>query len=213
MARETGTVRQERALRTREAILDAAAEVFDAHGYAGAGLAAIIERAGIAKGALYFHFDSKEQLARILIDEQFQLAPSEDSYCEGMQGLIDLTYQVATSIAEQHRVRAAIRLVIEHTSFTSPLADPYLQWMRIVSRFLAAASGRGQLRHGVDPDRAAWLIVSCFTGVQLVSEVLTGRCDLAGRIGDLWANLGPGLVTAAWARRLQWAGRQPAVVS
>ena len=62
--------RQERAVRTRHAVIRAAAEVFAERGYAAATIAEILDRAGVTKGALYFHFDSKEALARGVIEAQ-----------------------------------------------------------------------------------------------------------------------------------------------
>ncbi|MYS41937.1 TetR family transcriptional regulator [Streptomyces sp. SID5998] len=60
---------QERARRTREKVLTAAAEVFAAQGYDRATLTAVAERIGMTKGALYGHFPSKRSLAGALIDE------------------------------------------------------------------------------------------------------------------------------------------------
>lgn len=62
--------RQERAVRTRRAILEAAAAVFDERGYEAATIADILARAGVTKGALYFHFSSKQELAQGVLDEQ-----------------------------------------------------------------------------------------------------------------------------------------------
>jgi AcrR family transcriptional regulator len=47
---------------TRQRILDAAARVFRAKGYAGARLADIAAEAGMQAGSLYYHFDSREDL-------------------------------------------------------------------------------------------------------------------------------------------------------
>jgi AcrR family transcriptional regulator len=62
-------VRQQRAGRRdavsghkRELILKAAREVFEAEGLEGASLRAIAARAGYTPAALYFHFDSKEEI-------------------------------------------------------------------------------------------------------------------------------------------------------
>jgi len=64
---------QERAERTRAAILDAAAAVFDDRGYAGATLSDIIAVANVTKGAMYFHFSSKEKIAHAIVAEQFEV--------------------------------------------------------------------------------------------------------------------------------------------
>src|SRR3954469_23777145 len=61
--------RQARALATRGAILAAAAEEFAAASYHQASLSRILERSGVTKGALYFHFVSKESIALAVVDE------------------------------------------------------------------------------------------------------------------------------------------------
>ncbi|MFD6749883.1 TetR family transcriptional regulator, partial [Streptomyces anthocyanicus] len=55
--------KQDRAIRTRQTILDAAAQVFEKQGYQAATITEILKVAGVTKGALYFHFQSKEELA------------------------------------------------------------------------------------------------------------------------------------------------------
>ena len=61
---------QARAVEPRAAIIRAAADVFGAVGYGGASMADICVAAGLTKGALYFHFESKETLALAVIDVQ-----------------------------------------------------------------------------------------------------------------------------------------------
>ncbi len=60
---------QARSEATRQKILDAAIDLFSEVGYAAAELGEIIERAGMTKGALYHHFDSKEALATAIIEQ------------------------------------------------------------------------------------------------------------------------------------------------
>lgn len=53
---------QEQAAETREAVLRAARQLFASQGYAAATVAAIAEAAGVTKGALFHHFENKEEL-------------------------------------------------------------------------------------------------------------------------------------------------------
>ena len=55
--------RQARSEATRRKIIDSAVDLINEIGYPAAGLGDIIERAELTKGALYYHFDSKEALA------------------------------------------------------------------------------------------------------------------------------------------------------
>jgi len=52
---------------TRARILDAALELFSAHGFDGTTLQQIADRLGFTKAALYYHFRSKDDLLRALI--------------------------------------------------------------------------------------------------------------------------------------------------
>lgn len=60
----------ERRAQTRAAVLDAAYEVFARDGYHAATLAAIATRAEVSKGALYYSFDSKEDLFLSMLQER-----------------------------------------------------------------------------------------------------------------------------------------------
>lgn len=57
----------------RDRILDAAAKVFAAEGFAGATIDAIGQAAGFTKGAVYSNFESKDELFLALLDREFEL--------------------------------------------------------------------------------------------------------------------------------------------
>jgi AcrR family transcriptional regulator len=61
----------------REALLAAAAELFAQRGFRGASVDDIAERAGYSKGALYWHFHSKDELFFALMDESVD-APTHE---------------------------------------------------------------------------------------------------------------------------------------
>ncbi len=66
MARRTsakrGSWEWSRTAQTRRSMLDAARQVFAEHGFAGAGVADVVERAGSSVGSLYHHFGGKAEL-------------------------------------------------------------------------------------------------------------------------------------------------------
>ncbi len=53
---------------TRQRILDVSAELFVDQGYDGTSLREIAERLGVTKAALYYHFSSKDQILRALLE-------------------------------------------------------------------------------------------------------------------------------------------------
>lgn len=59
---------QQRAIKTRAGVITAAAHEFADRGYAGASINSIIANSTSTKGALYFHFPSKEALAEAVLD-------------------------------------------------------------------------------------------------------------------------------------------------
>src|SRR5688500_12539426 len=61
--------RSARKARTRAALLDAAAKVYAARGFAGATLDDVAEEAGFTKGAVYAHFGSQDNLLIALMEE------------------------------------------------------------------------------------------------------------------------------------------------
>ena len=53
---------------TREALVQAARELFGAQGYAATSTEDVVARAGVTKGALYHHFNGKEDLFRAVLE-------------------------------------------------------------------------------------------------------------------------------------------------
>ncbi|MGQ0838762.1 ScbR family autoregulator-binding transcription factor [Actinokineospora sp.] len=186
---------QERAERTRTQILDAAAAVIDQHGFQGARLSGILAEAGVTKGAFYFHFSSKEELAHALVDEQFSVdtVPPEPE-AHGLQQVINLTHQLADALLTNVRVRASVRLTVETGSFAAPRPEPYLRWIEVARKHLEVARERGDLHLALDLTAVATWVSGSFLGIQIQSEVLTSRADVHERITDMWSIALPGLV-------------------
>jgi AcrR family transcriptional regulator len=185
--------RQVRAERTRNAILDAAAVVFDERGFNGASLSEILAKAGVTKGALYFHFSSKEELAQAIIEELWTDLPAVGEGEPGLQTLIDMSHVFGHNLWKNVRVRASNRLVGEAT-FAAPAPDVYRRWNGIINDVLKAAQARGDIRKDLDTERVAVWLGGTFLGIQTQSGILTGRTDIHERITDMWEICLPGLV-------------------
>src|SRR4029077_229865 len=77
--------RTDRKAQTRRCLLESAAELFAAKGYAQAGLDEIAEQAGMTKGAVYSNFTSKADLALAVLDE-LALGPALAIFSQGDAG-------------------------------------------------------------------------------------------------------------------------------
>lgn len=203
---------QERAVRTRELILHAAAEVFDECGYAGTSITRILERAGSTQGAMYFHFKSKEDLARAVIVGQAQGLELPEKPA-GLQQLVDLTFRLAFELQSNVLLRAGVRLAAEQEESGLSEYSAYEWWIEQFRRELDEAGRRGELLPEVDEAEFARVLVAGFTGTQVMSQIATRRADLPERIASLWRYLLPGVAPAEVRERLVVAvdrGRMPA---
>jgi AcrR family transcriptional regulator len=67
--------REESKAQTRKTLLNSAAEVFSRFGFHGASIDMVAEAAGFTKGAVYAHFQNKEELYLALLDEHLSGNP------------------------------------------------------------------------------------------------------------------------------------------
>ncbi|KES04397.1 gamma-butyrolactone-binding protein [Streptomyces toyocaensis] len=192
--------RQERAIRTRRTILEAAAAVFDERGYTSATIGEILERAGVTKGALYFHFGSKEELALGVFEEQ--LAISLPPQSSKLQELVDSGLVLALRLRTEPLVRASVGLALDQGALGLDRTPAFGMWIDQTTRQLAEAKARGELLPHVDATETAELLVASFSGVQLLSQLRCQRQDLEHRVVVLFQHMLPGVAVPAVLARL-----------
>ncbi|MDI3389870.1 ScbR family autoregulator-binding transcription factor [Streptomyces sp. B-S-A8] len=191
--------RQERAIRTRRAVLEAAAKVFGEYGYSAATVSDILKVAGMTKGALYFHFDSKEALARGIIEAQVeQLLPPQDLK---VQEWVDQGMMLAYQLPRDPVVHAGAVLS------SDPLGREHYgsAWPKLIERSvqtLAEAKERGEIHGHVVPQQTGELLASAFHGVQLFSQLEVGLRDIEVRVSGLYEHIMPAIATPAVLTRL-----------
>jgi AcrR family transcriptional regulator len=199
---EAPMAQQERAVRTRRAILEAAAAVFDERGYEAATIADILDRAGVTKGALYFHFSSKQTLAQGVLNEQFAegggVPPRE---CR-LQELIDVGLLLAYRMKRDPMLSAGARLSLGPDMRDAFGGGSVPGWLKIVEELLVQAREQGELLPHIDPSETAWALCAGWTGVQIYSQTLTNRDDIEMRVAQLYQHLYPSIATPAVLARL-----------
>ncbi|MEU8432031.1 ScbR family autoregulator-binding transcription factor [Streptomyces sp. NPDC029216] len=192
-------VKQERAARTRESLVRAAAEVFAEKGFTAASIAAISRRAGVTSGALHFHFDGKASLA-LAVEERAVRTLCEAAAVEGepegaggpLRVLVGSSYTVLALLAEDIVVRAAFALSADaaHSSRVDLRGRLRLR----AGELLAAAGRAGLLADGVSPQDATRLVVALTVGLEGLAGVEPGRAprQLLTRI---WTVVLPGIAS------------------
>ncbi|RAG85046.1 TetR/AcrR family transcriptional regulator [Streptacidiphilus pinicola] len=203
--------KQERGTRTRQTILTAAAEVFEQRGYEATTVTEILRNTNVTKGALYFHFSGKEELAQGLLQEQDEAALVPERACRTQQ-LVDTLLVYAHRLQTDALVRARARLAMDQVSPALDRREPYLRWRTIMLRLLEQAQAQGELLATVDPAGTAEVLVGGFTGVQSMSLILTSYEDLMTRTCALLRHLLPSIATAPVLVSLDLSGTRGAEV-
>ncbi|NLU84035.1 TetR/AcrR family transcriptional regulator [Rhodococcus sp. HNM0569] len=193
-------------METRAEIIRSAAAVFEQTGYDGASLGEIVTRAGITKGALYFHFRSKDELAQVVVAEQHAISiASVDAIAatdsSALEQIVMLCHEMGRQMVEDAIVRAGIRLTLELSATVGP-AEPYLDWISSCEILTLRAIDEGDLLPTVSPPMLGRFVIGAYTGVQLVSNVLTQRTDLEQRLDEMWQIVLPGLMPPARRHKL-----------
>ncbi|WP_131846687.1 MULTISPECIES: ScbR family autoregulator-binding transcription factor [unclassified Curtobacterium] len=172
----------------REQILVAAAEEFDRVGFAAATIAAIARGAGVSQGALHFHFPTKLALALGVIDEQNVRTFDVVSHTEQSPAaaLVGASRAIADLLRTDPIVRAGIRLSLERGEFHAATVSFYEQWIGGIVDVFRLAIASGELRTDLTAEQLGSTVVPYFTGVQLVSDVRTGRADLFPAVATMW---------------------------
>ncbi|EHB59248.1 regulatory protein TetR [Mycolicibacterium rhodesiae JS60] len=148
-----------KAAATKLRILDAAAEVFRIHGYAGARLADIAAEAQLQTGSLYYHFDSRtdivEQLVRIswdnahrAFDEALASLPPDAAPITRLGAVLDAHVRSVTCGAYTAGVMAILSQLPEPVrELHRPFHEAYL---RNLHTLLQDATDSGDIKGGLD---------------------------------------------------------------
>ncbi|MFF8972854.1 TetR family transcriptional regulator [Streptomyces sp. NPDC014995] len=187
-------MRQVRAEETRNALLLAAARMFDREGYDGTTLAAISDLAAVSKGALSFHFSSKAELAdavQYLSCERAraELGALDDPAVPAMEALAAMVRAAAQGLATDPLTRAGLRLVRERGTSPTPALDCRQAWRGALERVVLRAYDERSLRPGV----AAATVVDLALALILHQEAVRPDRGRDSWLTDVWNLLLPAL--------------------
>ncbi|PWI07864.1 TetR/AcrR family transcriptional regulator [Streptomyces sp. NWU339] len=197
---------QARSERTRRRLVRAGAQMFDRNGYASATPGQIAQAAGSTKGALYFHFASKEGLADA-VQEQGRavlrdfVSGQRAAGVPPVQALIDMTHWLAWALHEDPVIRASFRVANESTGRQPPVTDFHQVWITEVLRLIDRARKDGDLRDHALVDGPETLLSAAVCGIEVLSGTGVSHLELRRRVGALWDSLLTALVPAGHAER------------
>ena len=194
--------RQVRSEVTRRRLLDAAVQVIGEVGYPAAGRVAIVERAGVTKGALYHHFDSMEALASTIIDEgATTLLGAFRGMCgssaPALEGLIHGMFAAADAMALDPKARVAAHLVFACCDFNESAVRLRGTWLTEISAQVDRAIAEADLRDDVHPQAISEVVAAAFFGAGALSGSAAADGGPVGRLTRMWALVLPAIVAEA----------------
>ena len=183
---------QARSERTRRRLIHAGADMFNRYGYAQATLGQIAAAAGMTKGALYFHFASKDGLADAVQEECRgmlcgMLQERGESGVAPVQTLIDMTYWLAGALHADPVVRASVRITNECVGREPPVIDFHEVCSTEVQRLIGRAREAGDLSPRFrDAAGAAALLSATMCGLWTLAAKAASDAELGRSVAELW---------------------------
>ncbi len=166
---------------TRRRIVEEALRLFQEKGLFETSMAEIEKAAGVSKGGLYFHFESKEALAlealrlaretfKSFLDRAFSEAPPR----KALRRFLEMIYEKLAQ--EGFRTGCLFgNTAIEVANRESPIRDfieeTFEDWKEDLATVLFQARNRGCLSNKEDPEALALFIIAALEGAILLSRL------------------------------------------
>jgi AcrR family transcriptional regulator len=192
-AKTTGPARRTRmsAEQRRDSILEAAAEVFAAKGYRAGKVSDVAARVGVSEPVIFQNFGSKAALYAAMLDRvagelQVELTALVEHYGSASDLLthaLDPSHGTRFHSPGSHGV-----LFADAATLTAEpeLSEPTRRAVRTVAEHLGDLVRRGQadgdVRADLDPEAAAWLLLSVLSTRPLRTAVMSDPDQLEGRV-------------------------------
>ncbi|MGC1255795.1 MAG: TetR/AcrR family transcriptional regulator [Candidatus Acidiferrales bacterium] len=166
---------------TRQEIIRKAAPIFNQRGYEGAALSELMQATGLAKGGIYRHFDSKQQLASVAFD--YAWSKAVEARFEGMQEIpnaVDRLQQIVRNFRDRREglvpggcplLNTAIDSDDGNISLRNQARRALDKWLDRLATIAREGQKRGEIRPRVAPTKLATLIVSTLEGSLMLSRL------------------------------------------
>ncbi|MDO5090996.1 MAG: TetR family transcriptional regulator [Cardiobacteriaceae bacterium] len=158
---------------TRQHILDTALQLFDEQGYAQTSLSMIARTAGVTRGAIYWHFQNKEEIFHALADAQFAEILAENAAAIAAPNtwsrLIDNFSRFYRELSHQPAQLRFFRIIHQqkrHDSVLAELRDRYHErWQQQCRDAVERGKANGELPADADADYLFFHLNVIFRGL------------------------------------------------
>ncbi len=187
---------------TREKILKTATQLFSQHGYGNTSLALVAKEAGVSKALILWHFDSKEDLFRTVLQRSLEPYIIDDQVLQGLseeeqiEKLIDDYYDFVSN--NFYSVKFVLGLVLSEDEGSQEVVvrvrGLYHMYCDLLAAILERGRKKGSFIYTIDPPQDAALIMATLNGLLLQQFVSREQAPdpqalLTQFKGSLWARL------------------------
>jgi AcrR family transcriptional regulator len=187
---------------TRDAILQAAFSEIYQNGFQAAGLAEILSRANVTKGALYHYFPSKTALGHAVVDEvvhelieEMWIKPMDaNPGLEGLQATILATPDRIEALGLCRQQGCPLNNLAQEMSpidpvFRQKISELFGNWRTKLAASLRHDQEAGRMRVDVDADHTALFVIGALGGCLNLSKTSADDADLRACMGVLLSYL------------------------
>ncbi len=176
-----GLPKTEKAKRTRERIVREAAQIFSSKGFFHATVDDVLARADLTKGGFYAHFDSKEALARAVLEHAStvwfeKVAADVATHADARRQLrallrgyqryaVDRTFEGGCLF-----VNLATELDDQDEHLRALLDAAFAQFRAMVATIVELGKAQGAYRADAPADAIGVAVVSCLTGTMMQAK-------------------------------------------
>ena len=188
--------------RTRKRLLQAAFQEIYRSGFRSADVDAILSAAGVTKGALYHHFDSKEALGYAVVDEVIS-STTRNKWVQPLRAAknpIDTLVGIIRSTSlrpEDFECGCPLNNLAQEMSpidegFRKRTARVFKDWHRAITVALREGQRRRLVRNDVEADEAATSLIATYEGYLSLAKnsqdarvLRSGQRNLIGHLESL----------------------------
>ncbi|HJW04481.1 MAG TPA: TetR family transcriptional regulator [Azospira sp.] len=151
---------------TRATLIDGARQAFLELGVNGASLDQVAARAGVTRGAIYWHFGNKAELLFALVEESraklLSRLQANSSHSDPLERLRQQWQQLLQSLQDDQVLREVVEIVLFRCEYVGPFAAMEERLLELrtaciaaIAQYYAAAQAGGTLRPVMEPQGLA----------------------------------------------------------
>ncbi|MGQ9843752.1 MAG: TetR/AcrR family transcriptional regulator [Spirochaetota bacterium] len=175
-------------LKRQSEIMTIALEIFAKKGYHNTKLDDILQKAGIAKGTFYLHFDGKNDLLNMVVDTHLEelykvLSVLDISMDKPMDEIMSLYWSITRTLVNDKRFRYFARIMLKEAiglnkTLLQKLNNFYDKIIDMSAEYIANAQNKGRVVETINPRFTSMSIVGSIKELVFQWAVNDDQLDL-----------------------------------